>query len=416
MAKGPPKRLSIWMYGHHIATLSQTKDSLGLVYTLAAQAAYDVNIPLLSQSLPVGPSAFKHAVVHPFFNGLLPEGQARQIIAHDLKLAENDTFGLLQALGRDCAGALVILPEGEALPVQSAAMPAPLPAGDVETLIRQLPNEPLGITHQIRISLAGVQHKLVLSALPTGDWALPINGLPSTHILKQADPRFNHMVANEAFCLALGRHLGISVAEAKVAAMPLPILVVTRYDRQIAADGTIRRIHQEDLTQALSVSASAKYEEHGGPTLREVASLIRTATGGSGDVERLLDVTVLNMIVGNADAHAKNFSLLHLDTGLVQLAPAYDIMSTVYYPRVDGRPAMSVNGKVSITTITTTDIVREAATWGLRTTRAIHRVAGLLQRLPAAIDAAVIDVPDAPEDLVALVRTRAAAYLNDPPD
>ncbi len=303
-----------------------------------------------------------------------------------------------------------ILPEGEALPGPAACAPEPMTPEEVATRLRRLETDPLGVDQRVRISLAGVQHKLVLSRLPTGEWALPIDGLPSTHILKRANPRFPHMVANEAFCLAVGRRLGLRVADAAIVAIPEPILVVTRYDRAITASGAILRIHQEDLTQALGINASAKYEEHGGPSLRRIARLLRDETIGSESREGLLDVTLLNMVVGNGDAHAKNFSLLHPEPGVVRLAPAYDIMSTAFYPRADVRPGMYVNQKHAIHAVTTTDVVEEAVSWGLQRGRVSARVAQLLERLPAALEAAAGDVPSVPTELVALVTARAEAF------
>lgn len=403
-------RLSIWMYGRHVATLSKERDRLGLVYTEEAQEAYDVNTPLLSISLPVLPKSFRHEKVRPFFDGLLPEGESRRMLAHDFRVQEDDTFGLLRVLGRDCAGAIVILPEGDVLPDPTANEPSPMSQEEVVTRLRQLNTEPLGVDQRVRISLAGVQRKMVLSCLPTGDWSLPIDGLPSTHILKRADPRFAHMVANEAFCLAIGRRLGMQVADVTIIEIPEPILVVTRYDREVADTGEIGRVHQEDFAQAFGINASAKYEEHGGPGLRKVARLLRDETVGSDSLERLLDVTLLNVIVGNADAHAKNFSLLHPKPGVVRLAPAYDIMSTAFYPQADERPGMYVNQKTSIHAITKTDVIKEAISWGLHRDRVIARVEQLLSRLLAAIEAAAGDVPSVPEELVACVKTRAEAF------
>lgn len=416
MRRAKGERLSVWMYGRHVADLSLAKGRLNLRYTAEALAAYDANTPLISVSLPLLPRDFRHDQVHPFFDGLLPEGEARRMLAYDFRLQEDDTFGLLGALGRDCAGALVILPEGAVPPGPAAGPPVPIPAAEVAQRLRQLDIAPLGVDERIRISLAGVQYKLVLSRLASGEWALPVEGLPSTHILKRAHPRFEHMVANEAFCMAIGRHLGMLVADASVVEFPEPVLVVTRYDRERSADDSIRRIHQEDLAQALGIEARAKYQERGGPSLKTIAGLLRNVAGGTDDLERLLDVTLLNMVIGNADAHAKNVSLLHHEPGEIRLAPAYDLMSTAWYPQADVRPAMSINGKTSIHEITTTDVIHEAATWGLNGGRAISRVALRLSGLLPAIDAAAIDVPSVPSALVAMVRDRANALIATMPE
>ena len=404
--------LSVWMYGRHVATLTRARDRLSLAYTQEAQASYDVNTPLLSVSLPVGPQSFPHRKTYNFFDGLLPEGEVRRMLAYDLRLTVDDTFGLLRALGRDCAGALILLPEGETPPDPASQKPIPLTEEELASRLRQLSVEPLGIDGKVRVSLAGVQQKMVLSRLPSGQWALPIHGLPSTHILKRADSRFPDMVANEAFCLAVGRHLGLSVAEASLLEMPEPILVVARYDRTIAPGGKISRIHQEDLTQALGIGSNAKYEENGGPNLRAIARLLRDWTLGPTSLDQLLDVTFLNMLVGNGDAHAKNLSLLHQESGAVSLAPAYDIMSTVFYPQADLRPGMYVNQKTSINDISPSDIIAEAKSWGLNQDRVTTRIAHLLDRLPAAIAAAASEVPTVPPELIALVNSKGRSYAN----
>lgn len=409
MSRG--ESLSVWMDGKLVAMLSRHRDRLSLTYSEDARAAYDVNVPLISVSLPLLPQTYKHDRVRAFFDGLLPEGEARRMLAYDFRVAEDDTFNLLRALGRDCAGALVILPEGEPLPAPTASNPVPLTDEQVAIRLRNLATEPLGVDQQVRISLAGVQYKLVLSKLPTGEWALPIDGLPSTHILKRANPRFEHMVENEAFCLAIARHLGLRVADATLANNPDPTLIVTRYDRMVVGDGQIRRIHQEDLAQALSLNASAKYEEKGGPSLKRVARLLRDVARGSETLVELLDITFLNMVVGNADAHAKNLSLLHVEPGVVELAPAYDIMSTGYYPIASVVPGMYVNGKQSIEQVSAQDVIAEAISWGLSSDRVTARVEQLLARLPAAIEVAARDVPNLPRDLLAYVSERARTYL-----
>lgn len=403
------------MHGQRVATLSQQRTGLRFAYTDAALAAFDLNTPLISVSLPLLPGVFKHDQAHPYFDGLLPEGEARRMLAYDFRVQENDTYGLLRVLGRDCAGALVIVPEGEVPPTPSIAPPVVLSNDDVARRLGQLDTEPLGVDRRVRISLAGVQQKLVLTRLASGDWALPIDGLPSTHILKRAGERFEHMVVNEAFCLAIGRRLGMRVVDAALMAAPRPALVVTRYDRERGADGTIRRVHQEDCAQALGIEASAKYEEHGGPGLRRLARLLRDVTRGSESLDALLDMTLLNMVVGNADAHAKNFALLHPTPDTLRLAPAYDVVSTSYYPQVDRRPAMAVNRKHSIDAVTAADVIAEAVSWGMPLARAKERVTQRLKDLPTALDAAARDVMQTPESLLAHVRQRASTFIGSSP-
>lgn len=409
-------RLCVWMHGQLVATLVRQGDRLSLAYSDAALQAYPGNTPLLSVSLPLRAKAHGHEQVRPFFDALLPEGEARRMLAHDFRLAEGDTFGLLRQLGRDCAGALVVLPEGEGLPCHEAMPPTLLTPQDLAKRLRHLGLAPLGIDQRVRISLAGVQQKLVLTRLATGAWALPIDGWPSSHLLKRADPRFDHMVANEAFCMALARAMGLPTADAELLEGDDSVLVVTRYDRVRAPDGTLKRLHQEDLTQAFSLPAHAKHEEHGGPSLRQVAQLLREQTVASESLPALLGLTLLNVVLGNADAHAKNLSLLHPKAGQLRLAPAYDLLSTAFYPQVDVRPGMLVNGKPSIHEITAEDVAVEARTWGLPQARVHGLVGAFLARLPAAFAEAAQRVSHAPPELLALVQARAAKVSQSWPD
>ena len=142
---------------------------------------------------------------------------------------------------------------------------------------------------------------------------------------------------------------GLPAPEARLAPTVTPMLLVERYDRTIAADGTVTRLHQEDLCQALGVDPDAKYESEGGPGLRDAFALV-TRTSGRPLVDRrnLLTWVLLNRLIGNADAHGKNVSLLHGDrrsTGAPQLAPFYDLVCTAVYPELSQKPAMKVGGE-----------------------------------------------------------------------
>ena len=161
---------------------------------------------------------------------------------------------------------------------------------------------------------------------------------------------------------------------------------------------------------ALGIPASAKYEERGGPSLHAIARLLRTQTIGSDSLVGLLDLTFLDMAVGNADAHAKNLSLLHPEPGVLRLAPGYDVMCTAFYPRADMRPAMAVNGKHALHEVCAADVVAEAASWGLARDRVAARVEGMAARLPSAIAAAARDVPSMPAELVRLVSERVSEF------
>jgi len=395
-------RLAVWQYGHRVAVID--RDDRGrprLSYTEEALEAFTPGVPLLSWSMPLTRTRYPQGTVKPFLDGLLPEGNARLVIAADHGLLADDTFGLLSALGRDSAGALVILADGET-PEESLTVSAPpLTDEEIVGLVSRLRVAPLGVDAQVRLSLAGVQEKLLLVRRPDGTWARPAGGIPSTHILKPAIAAYPHTVENEAFCMRLAKHLGLPVANVEVEVFQdRKLLVVERYDRLLHADGRVDRVHQEDFCQALRVGPDRKYQALGGPSLANVAQVVEVAVG-PGALEALLRAVVLNVLIGNADAHAKNLSLLHLPDGSMQLAPLYDLVSTLSYPELDPELAMYIDDVRRITRVSRDRVLNEASSWGVPRARAAEIVEDLLARAPAAADAAQAET----EDLPATVRT-----------
>ena len=301
--------LSVWLYGARVAVIGRERDRLRLTYSEEALTTYPLGTPLLSLSLPVSSRRYTHGVVRPFLDGLLPEGTSRRAIAYDLHVNASDTYGLIRLLGRDCAGAMVIQPSGDlAPPLASTTTAEPLSTEDINELVRNLKSAPLGVGGRVRISLAGVQDKLVLTRMRDGNWGRPVDATPSTHILKPEIAAFPDTVQNEAFCMRVAKHLGLNVASVATTQIGgRTLLVVERYDRVIGADGTVRRIHQEDFCQATGVAPEQKYQEDGGPSLSRIAGILRDL-GPPGSLERLLEAVTLNVLIGNGDAHGKNFS------------------------------------------------------------------------------------------------------------
>ena len=395
-------RLSVWLYGIRVATIDEQRGRLSLDYTEEALTRFPLGAPLLSLRLPLSVQRFEHQTVQAFVDGLLPEGDQRRAIAQDLRLLADNTFGLIRALGRECAGAIVILPEGDALPSPPTTLTAaPLSDAGIGRLVANLRSAPLGFGARVRLSLAGVQEKLLLTRLPDGSWGQPVDGTPSTHILKPPLAGYGRTVENELFCMRFAGRLGLSVAHVETLAVAgRPMLLVERYDRLVHADGTVERIHQEDLCQALGFPPSRKYEEDRGPSLRQIARLLGGVVGRDA-VETLLRATVFNLLVGNGDAHAKNFSLLHDPGGAVRLAPLYDLMSSRIYG--DARLAMKIDGEARMDRVSAERVLDEAATWGLRRAAALEVVEELLERVPEAVSAAEADVSDAPAALGPLI-------------
>jgi len=405
--------LAIWLRGDKVALVAQerSKKRLRLHYTEAALKRYPLNVPLLSLSLPLRPEPYAHGVVAPFLDGLLPEGESRLAIAADLDLLASDTYGLIRALGRDCAGALIIQPDEEPLPPQPTIFTAE-PINDVELgeLVANLRSAPLGVGGRVRVSLAGVQEKLLLTRMNNGAWGRPVDGTPSTHILKPELAAYPNTVENEAFCMRLAKNLGLQVAAVETTTVrDRKLLVVERYDRLIHPDGSVERIHQEDFCQAVGLPPQKKYQEDGGPSLRRMANILQSsATGAS--METLLRAVTLNVVIGNGDAHAKNFSLLHDPSGVLRLAPLYDLLSTLFYN--DDRLAMYVDDVRRTNRVTADRLLNEAVSWGLARPRAYDVVADILDGVPSAADAAQSETNGLPSGVRGAVDSQVAQLLS----
>ncbi len=318
-------------------------------YREATVARHGAGAMVLSASLPTREEEFAPARSRPFFDGLLPEGAVRAGLAHALEASEEDGFALLGALGADCAGAVVILPKGER-PRGGDGEVRPLSEADLSRLIEELPEHPLGIDGRatgVRLSLGGIQEKLVLVRSPSGGYGQPLDGAPSTCILKPEHEKYPDLVANETFGLRLAGSAGLDAARAE----PLeidgrPCLYVERFDRAVVAGGRIARLHQEDMCQALGIVPQDKYEASGGPSIPAIVGLLR-GTGSpraAADVIKLIEAVLLNFLIGNSDAHGKNFALLHDPASGVRLAPLYDLVSTQVYERSEPTLAMRIGG------------------------------------------------------------------------
>lgn len=394
MARNP---LAVWLYGIRIGTLQeQGYRKLRFTFTVEGEERFRPGSTVLSASMPIDSRRRPNGVpVRIFFNALLPEGVARSRISERYGVAQGDDFGLLGAIGRDCAGAVIIQPE-EAPAPGTRGLLDPMTDDELAEAIRTVSDRPLGDHEGVRISLPGAQEKIVLAKTGDGQWAWPIDGAPSTYILKPQDMRYDSYATSEAFCLDLARSIGLTTIEAEVLELAgRPTVVVSRYDRRVGADGT-ERIHQEDALQAIGKREN-KYEGNGGPSLRDFAAVLRRF-GSRRDLVKLLSLTTLNIIVGNADAHAKNVSMLHYDTGLIELAPAYDITPTTYYRNIptsrglvdlDDALGMKVNHKKSIHSITAVDLIAEGRSWGLSgqdATGIVHETIDLISQFvdPAA--------------------------------
>lgn len=280
---------------------------------------------------------------------------------------------------------------------------------EIERLVQNLRTAPLGVDERVRLSLGGVQEKLLLTQLQDGSWGRPVDGTPSTHIIKPQIARFPGSVENEAFCMRIARHLGLDVAHVDVISIgSRQLLCVTRFDRFVHPDGTVDQLHQEDFCQAFGIPPEHKYQQDGGPSLRRIArSVADVATPES--LVALTRAMVLNALVGNGDAHGKNFSLIHQPSGILKLAPLYDLMCTLQYG--DGRLAMKIDDVHRIGRVTALRLVNEATAWGLRRSDAEGTIGEMLDRSADAISAARDETSGISEEIVAKVEAQRLQLL-----
>jgi len=339
--------LTVYLAGEHAGTLTR-KDNGNL------QFRYDPAYtgPVVSQALPLQQDAHPHRVCVAVFGGLLLEGEPREVLARNLGVSAGNDFALLEDVGGDCAGAITLLQPDVALPSKPEVKP--INPEELDRLLRELPQRPLAADPQqgIRLSLAGAQPKLPV-ILDEEEIGLPLNtAAASTHIIKPEPARFTGLVDNEAFCMDLARAVELPTATVSKHATisGVPYLLVERYDRDVTAD-PIRRLHQEDVCQALGRPSNAKYQAEGGPTVAETVGLLRScSTIPARDLPTLWRALVFNWLIGNCDAHGKNFSLLY-DGPSPTLAPLYDLVSTTCYPELTTRLAMSIDGARNIADI-----------------------------------------------------------------
>lgn len=301
--------------------------------------AWEHALPV-SLSLPLREERFSGGSVQAVFDNLLPDGDAmRRRIAEQVHAQGHDVFSLLAAIGRDCVGALQMLPEGE------EPGPAGAVAGKVATpqtiaqTVRELAEVPLGMRDEgeFRISIAGAQEKTALLRW-RGRWHIPSGSTATTHILKPQIGRLRNgvdlsqSVENEYLCLRLAKAFGLRVAGAEISDFDnVRVLVVERFDRHWTRNGRLLRVPQEDFCQALGVPSAHKYELDGGPGIREALELLRGSDDPEADQKAFFRAQIIFWLLGATDGHAKNFSVHLLPGGRFRLAPTYDIMSVQPY-------------------------------------------------------------------------------------
>lgn len=372
----------------------------------------DDKAPALSHAMPKHEGPFGDPACKAVFGGLLPEEGQRMAIARALGVSPDNPFRLLEALGGDVAGALAFLPKGEEpLRDYSKTAPEPLQEEELAGLLDRLPAVPmLAGEGGARLSLAGAQSKLPVVFTADGGIAIPRLCEPSTHLVKPEPDRFPGLAANEAFCLALTRAVGIDAAHAEYRTVAgKPFLLVERYDR-VSGEEQTHRLHQEDFAQALGVPSNRKYAAEGGPNFRDSFALLRSiTTRPAREVLKLADAAIFNLIIGNADAHAKNYSLLRRESGEVVLAPLYDLVATHMWRELSPKLAMRFGRAATLEEFDRESVARFAEEAGLGAPYIRRRVSDLAEAVTKEIVKGVQVPGNPPENAVAPIAEALSA-------
>lgn len=275
---------------------------------------------------------------------LLPDSEAvLERWGQRFQVSPRNPMALLEHVGMDTAGA-VQLSVQDCPTLNAAGSLERISTAEIAEHIRQLRDDPeawLIAGHgDGYFSLAGAQSKFALARSGDG-WAVPTGRAASTHIFKPGIRGLDRGDLNEHLSLAAAGRLGLDVAGSAIERFEdETVIVVDRYDRTVDADGTVRRIHQEDMAQATGIHPSVKYQNQGGPGFQRVTQLIRSARGRDrGSADRFFEAVLFNWAALGTDAHAKNYSLLHDADAGPRLAPLYDITTALPYPDINNRKA-----------------------------------------------------------------------------
>lgn len=336
------RALSVWMNGEQVGDWRRPAGAgQEFVYAeswLASSAARPISL-----SLPLRPSQAPYrAGVEAFFDNLLPDNrQIRERIQRRFRTASSGAFDLLTEIGRDCVGALQLMPENQKPQDVRRITAEPLSVDGVADLLSRSLGDTLtreeGADDTFRISLAGAQEKTAL-LFRDGVWHRPTGTTPTTHIIKlplgvspqQID--LSTSVENEWLCSQVVRNYGIDVAKSWMETFAqYKVLVVERFDRRPAVDGKwYLRLPQEDFCQATGTSPGLKYESDGGPGIAKVMDLLLGSEQAEHDRRDFMRTQVVFWLLAAIDGHAKNFSLFLLPAGAYSLTPRYDVLSA--YP------------------------------------------------------------------------------------
>lgn len=358
----------------------------------------------LSLALPLQKDPFDSDRAYNYFANLLPPVVVRKKLEKFLHVSKNNVFGFLKAIGGDCAGAVALYAPGFKTYFGEDDQFRRLTDDEASTILRSLRRRPLYAAAEsgYRYSGAGAQDKLV-ARIDGSALVLPLYGTPSTHIVKPGAEYFPASVENEHFCQTLAARIDMRSSASNIMMFGGERYYVTaRYDREMS-DGRVCRLHQEDFCQMLSVDPEVKYEEDGGPGVSQCFETLGRLHVTLPEMFAFLDMLIYNFLIGNADAHAKNYSVVYRK-GRATLAPLYDAVSTLVYPELSREFAMSIGGERDLSVINRDSFARQATTMGISASLVEARIDALVKRiLPAAQNLAIELSESWPSDVYAKI-------------
>jgi len=377
------EKLDVFLLGERVGVLESDRGKLTFRYLPDYLRKADA--AAISYSLPLQSEPFDSAVTSVFFDNLLPPDVVRKRLGKILHLSRHNIFGFLEAIGGDCAGAIALYPPYGS-ETSGASEPTFRELSDEEAaqILMDLPKRPLNIGKEegFRISGTGAQDKLI-ACVKERKILLPLYGAPSTHIIKPPVAAYHDSVFNEFFCMRLAQAIGLPAPECDILTLKdVPYYCVTRFDRQFT-DGEVSRLHQEDFCQLFCVDPEKKYESEGGPTIPQCFRLIKKMRLGTvGQVDFLRRI-IFNVLIGNGDAHAKNFSVLYRGKNIL-LAPVYDLLCTEIYDSLAHETAMSIGGDTSFARITCDSFSKMARGCNVRPELLMSLIDEMLEKITVA--------------------------------
>lgn len=331
--------LIVWMNGLHAASWTHARGGHELRYEpswLVSPAGR-----ALSLSLPFTPGNVAHrgAVVANYFDNLLPDSERiRARLRTKFGTGSTEAFDLLTAIGRDCVGAIQLLPPEQGPRGWNRIEAEPLTEAAAEHAIDVMLSGGRALGQEdesdFRISIAGAQEKIAFLR-HNGRWCRPLGATPTTHIIKLPLGRIGALqmdmqdsVENEWLCLRLMAAFGFEVPACEIVQFGArKALAVERFDRSLQSGGWIARLPQEDLCQALGLPSAQKYESDGGPGMKDILAILDAGVRASDDKRAFVKAQILFWLLAATDGHAKNFSLFHERGGTHRLTPFYDVLS-----------------------------------------------------------------------------------------